>query len=70
MSKYHFYPKELFSINETRTRQNIANYERFMDKYYEVLHTEYPNLDSLPIRERWKIQDAVKERLNLEGYGY
>lgn len=53
-SKYsrRYYPPELFSINEDRTRRNIREYDRKREKWYKTAEQLFPNYYSLPIRER------------------
>ena len=55
------YPKELFSIREDVTRENIRKYEAERDRLYKKCEELYPDFWSLSFRERMKIKKKVEE---------
>lgn len=61
-----YYPAYVFNINEDITRENMRAYDKKKKKYYDYIEENYPNYYELPLRERWKIQDIVSEKLGFK----
>ena len=55
-----YYPKELFSINEERTKRNREEYDRKREHWYKVAN-ELFNYDKLPFTERLKVYKKIDE---------
>lgn len=56
-----YYPKELFSINETQTQRNMAEYEQKQKKWYEAAEKLFPNYFRMNLKERIKIRQAIND---------
>ena len=56
------YPAELFSINETRTRRNIAEYEKKQARLEKAYLAINPNFWRLNLYQRGLIMDFVEGR--------
>lgn len=57
------YPKEVFSIREDVTRENIRRYEEKRDRLYNKCKEICPEFWSLPFRERMEIKKKAEEML-------
>ena len=57
-----YYPPELFSINETRTRRNIAEYERKQERLEKAYLAVNPEFWRLNLYQRGLIMDFVQGR--------
>lgn len=61
------YPRELFSINETTTKENIRAYDARRDKVYDTYYANYET-EKIGLRERIKILRQIE--LDLYGHNY
>lgn len=52
MTRYKYYPPEVFSIDENRTRRNMEEYDRREARYYKALHEYCPEYRTLSAREQ------------------
>ena len=57
------YPKELFVINETLTKENMSKYDGYITKLYDTIEAEHPNYYSLTRQEKNIIRAEVEQRL-------
>lgn len=58
-----YYPKELFSINETQTRRNIAAYDAQQDRIYNECLRICPNYSNMDLKARRSIRKYVENHL-------
>ena len=59
------YPKHLFSINETRTQENIREYERKRKYWYTVAETMFPDYWKKGLRERYSLRARINEAVGF-----
>lgn len=57
------YPKELFSIREDVTRENIRKYETERDRLYNKCEELYPDFWKRSFLERMEIKKKVEEEI-------
>ena len=57
------YPKELFSINEDKTKDNLKRYDHYITKLYDTIEAEHPDYYSLPRQDKNAIRNEVEQRL-------
>lgn len=58
-----YYPKELFSINENVTRNNMRKYDQMMDKMYVARKAEEKKLGRrMTLKERYEFNKAFERR--------
>ena len=57
------YPKELFSINETVTKENLRQYEERKNLIYKKCEEIDPDFWKLPFRERMKIKAKAEKEV-------
>lgn len=57
------YPKELFSIREDVTRENIRKYEAERDRLYKKCEELYPDFWKKSFLERMEIKKKVEEEI-------
>lgn len=57
------YPKELFSINKDKTKDNLKRYDQYITKLYDTIEAEHPDYYSLPRQEKNAIRNEVEQRL-------
>ena len=58
-----YYPKELFSINETQTRRNMAAYEAQQDCIYNECLRICPEYNSLSLKQSHGIRKYAEHKL-------
>lgn len=51
------YPREIYSIREDVTRENMRRYDAWQDRVYAEFYKRYPNARQMNLRERY---DAIK----------
>lgn len=56
-----WYPKELFSIREDITRENIRRYEKEQKRIQDECFKRYPNYINMSCRERIAIREEIKK---------
>lgn len=54
-----YYPKELFSINETLTRHNLEEYDRKRENWYKAAEELFPTYFKMGLRERLEKQEII-----------
>lgn len=54
-----YYPKELFSINETLTMLNLAEYDRKRENWYKAAEELFPDYFKMGLRERLEKQEII-----------
>ena len=57
------YPKEVYSIREDRTRENMRMYEVWRDKVNERCEEIDPDYYHLPLRDSYKIRKQAEEEI-------
>ena len=57
------YPKELFVANETVTKENIRQYNAYLDRLYREIEKRCPDYWHKSIRERMVIKKKIKENM-------
>ena len=60
-----YYPKELFSINETVTAENIRQYDRARDEWYRAAEKLFPDYHKMNLREKMEKREEIN---NYVGY--
>ena len=58
---YKHYPKECFSIDETRTRRNMTAYDTWEDKVEKECCIRRPDYHKMNLRERYQLRQEVKK---------
>ena len=58
-----YYPPEVFSINETRTQLNMAEYDRRKKLFDRKTRELFPNYDKLTLRGRYEASKKTEEVL-------
>lgn len=57
------YPKELFSSNETLTRENMRKYDHYITVLYDTIEAEHPDYYTLSRQEKNIIRNEIEQRL-------
>ena len=61
--KNYYYPKECFTANEAVTRVRMKEYERKVDKWYEMATSLYPNYFEMDLKERLRARRVINETI-------
>lgn len=59
------YPKELFSINESATAENIRQYDRKREEWYRAAEKLFPDYFKMNLRQRMEKREEIN---NYVGY--
>lgn len=55
------YPKELFSIREDATRNNLADYDRKRQAWYDAAEKLFPDYFKRGLRNRLALRETINE---------
>ena len=62
-----YYPKELFCINESVTRENMRKYDQMMDKMYAARKAEEGKLGRrMTLKERYEFNKVFEKTYDLK----
>lgn len=59
------YPKWVYKPREDVTRENMRQYEKMHNDYWNKLYERYPDFSSLPFRRKIEIREEID---NIMGY--
>lgn len=62
-SKY--YPREVYSINENITRENMRKYDENINKWYDVAEKLYPNFYKMSREEKAIAEKAIDQTVGF-----
>ena len=57
----YYYPKECFSPNEKTTKNNMKEYEKKCDRWYEIALKIYPDYYKQDIRRRIESRQVINK---------
>lgn len=55
------YPKELFSIREDATRNNLAEHDRKRQAWYDAAEKLYPDYFKRELRDRLALRETINK---------
>ena len=60
-----YYPREVYSINENVTRENMRKYDENINEWYDLAEKLYPNFYRLPREEKEKAAKNVDQTIGF-----
>lgn len=57
------YPREVFSIDEDRTRRNMREFDEWEDKVYAECCKRNPDYRKMNLRERYELRKEVMKAI-------
>lgn len=61
-----YYPKNVYSVNETVTRAAMREHDKKAETWYRTAETMYPDYFRLPLRERVKLRNAISKAVGYD----